>query len=99
MLVGMEKRGQRWRQSRIECLIELYHYTVICVFYCAAIEQQQYGFGSRPCTHTLCLQLGCNRWCECISRSSPSVKCWPGVCEIDDSRANPHSDTHMQTHT
>lgn len=50
-------------------------------------------------THMLCLQWGSNRGCECISRYSPSVKCWPGVCEIDDSRAAPHSDTHAVTHT
>lgn len=33
-----------------ECLIEIYHYTLICVIYCAAIERQQRETGSR--THT-----------------------------------------------
>lgn len=102
-----EREQERtWRGRRGDCLIEMYHYTVICVIYCATIEQQRRGFGSRPCarphtqthtpTYTLCLQWGSNRGCECISRYSPSVKCWPGVCEIDDSQAAPKS--HMHTH-
>lgn len=85
------------------------HYTVICVIYCTAIEQQQ-QFGSRPHTHThkymyshtgthmLCLQSGSNRGCECISRYSPSVKCWPGVCEIDDGRVVPHPRLYTHKH-
>lgn len=47
-----EKWGERPGERRGGCLIEIYHYTVICVNYCAAIEQQQHEFGSRPCTHT-----------------------------------------------
>ena len=50
-------------------------------------------------THMLCLQWGSNRGCECISRYSPSVKYWPGVCEIDDSQAAPHPRSHTLTHT
>lgn len=49
---GIARERQREREGRGECLIEIYHYTVICVIYCAAIEQQQHGFGSRPRTHT-----------------------------------------------
>lgn len=72
-----------------ECLIEIYHYTLICEIYCAAIERQQREAGSATHTlkstrmhthmHTLGFQWGSNRGCECISRYSPSVKCWPGV--------------------
>lgn len=47
-----EKWVERPGERRGGCLIEIYHYTVICVNYCAAIEQQQHEFGSRPCTHT-----------------------------------------------
>ncbi len=50
--MGLERRGERRVERRGECLIEIYHYTVICVIYCAAIEQHQHEFGSRPCTHT-----------------------------------------------
>lgn len=44
-------RVERWGADDGEHLIEIYHYTLICEIYCAAIKRQQREAGGA--THTL----------------------------------------------
>ena len=96
--MGQERRGERG-----ECLIEIYHYTVICVIYCAAIEQQQHGFGSRPCSHThiytRCASSGAVIEGVSVLVSTVQVLSAGLVCVRSMTAGRPliHTDTHTLT--
>ena len=100
-----EERGERWGERRGECLIEIYHYTVIRVIYCAAIEQQQHEFGSRPYTHThihtRCASSGAVIEGVSVLVATVQVLSAGLVCVRSMTAGRPliHTRTHISTHT
>lgn len=99
-----KRREGRRGERRGECLIEIYHYTVICVIYCAAIEQQQHEFGSRPCTHThihtCCASSGAVIEGVSVLVATVQVLSAGLVCVRSMTAGRPliHTRTHINTH-
>lgn len=104
---GLERREGRGEDR--EYLIEIYHYTLICVIYCAVIERQQRETSStththskaHPCIHTCTRCASSGAVIEGVSVLVAIVQVLSAglVCERSMTVRRPliHSRTHINT--